>query len=198
MEQSKAPESFEIDLRRIVTTTISARASPTNESRTIRRTEGFTVASLIDRSEKFGLISGNDDAIILDREETTIGLNPNGLLRGRENTRFTIGYDTQHWLVARKDADIAVRGTGDDALGLTHPYLLVGCYDVHIEDSHGLLLHLFVVAHDVVKPTHVEECLFRNVVDLARAEFREPFDRVGQRNGRTGHLGELLSGVRVL
>src|SRR5699024_10450022 len=43
MEQSKAPESFEMDLRRIVTTTIRASASPTSESRTIR-TEGFTVA----------------------------------------------------------------------------------------------------------------------------------------------------------
>lgn len=66
MEQSKAPDNFEIDLRRIVTTTIRASASPTSESRTISRTEGFTVASLIDGSEKFGLISGNDDAIILN------------------------------------------------------------------------------------------------------------------------------------
>ena len=117
---------------------------------------------------------------------------------GRENACFTIGYDTQHRLVAWKDTDFTVRGTGDDALGLTNPDLMIGSNDVHFEYGHGLLLHLFVVAHDVVKPTHVEESLLRNVIDLACAELREPFDRVGQRNRRTGHLSELLGGVGVL
>src|SRR5699024_5865690 len=198
MEQSKAPESFEMDLRRIVTTTIRASASPTSESRTISRTEGFTVASVTCRSEKFGLISGNDHAIVLDREETAIGLDPDGVLPGRENSRFAVGDDTQHGLMAREDADLAVQGAGDDALGLTDPHLAIGSHDIHFECRHGLLLHLFVVAHDVVETTDVEECLCRNMVDLAGAKLVEALDRVGKRHRRTGNLSELLSGVGVL
>lgn len=102
MEQSKAPESFEIDLRRIVTTTIRASASPTNESRTISRTEGFTVASVTCRSEKFGLISGNDHTVVLHREESTIGFDSDGVVCRGENPRFAVGDDTQHGLVARR------------------------------------------------------------------------------------------------
>src|SRR5690625_5746595 len=64
MEQSKAPESFEMDLRRTVTTTIRASARPTSESRTISRTEGPTRANVTYRSEKFGLMSGKQHASI--------------------------------------------------------------------------------------------------------------------------------------
>src|SRR5699024_9547237 len=162
----------EMDLRRIVTTTITASASPTSESRTISRTEGFTVASVTCGSEKCGLISGNDHAMVLDREESAIGVDPEGVITCVAKSHDASG-DNKHGLMARQDADLAVEGTGDDALGLTDPHLAIGCHDIHFECRHGLLLHLFVVAHDIVETTDVEECLFRNMVDLAGADLVE-------------------------
>ena len=56
--------------------------------------------SVIDCSEKFGLISGNDHTVVLHGEESTISFDPDGVLSRGENSCFAVGDDTRDEMMA--------------------------------------------------------------------------------------------------